>query len=223
VIRRLTDVCSLTGFRDASLSPSPALPPEPRLLNLLAFPCLARRLTSHGARIWHHDCVAISKNLLNEGEEIVFDTRTHPKALILPFLVLLVMLAVAIFLDKAISNSTVSLVVWILALAVVLWLSVWPFLNWLVASYTVTNRRLITRYGVITRRGHDIPLTRVSDVAYEKDIIDRLLGCGTLVISDASTHGQVPLHDIPHVEERQRVLNDLLHRLHDGIPGNEGI
>jgi hypothetical protein len=25
------------------------------------------------------------------------------------------------------------------------------------------------------------------------------------------------------VEERQRVLNDLLHRLHDGIPGNEGI
>ena len=50
-----------------------------------------------------------------------------------------------------------------------------------------------------------------------------MLGCGTLVISDASTHGQVPLHDIPRVEERQRVLNDLLHRLHDGIPGNEGI
>ena len=167
--------------------------------------------------------MAISKNLLNEGEEIVFDTRTHPKALILPFLVLLVMLAVGIFLDKAISNSTVSLIVWILALAVIVWLSVWPFLNWLVTSYTVTNRRLITRYGVITRRGHDIPLARVSDVAYEKDLIDRMLGCGTLVISDASTHGQVPLHDIPHVEERQRVLNDLLHRLHDGIPGNEGI
>jgi membrane protein YdbS with pleckstrin-like domain len=167
--------------------------------------------------------VAISKNLLNEGEEIVFDTRTHPKALILPFLALILMLAVAVFLDKAIDNATVGWVIWVLALGVIVWLSVWPFLNWLVASYTVTNRRLITRYGVITRRGHDIPLTRVSDVAYEKDIIDRMLGCGTLVISDASTHGQVPLHDIPRVEERQRVLNDLLHRLHDGIPGNEGI
>jgi membrane protein YdbS with pleckstrin-like domain len=172
---------------------------------------------------WHDGRVAISKNLLNEGETVVFDTRTHPKALILPFLALVVMLAVAVFLDKAIDNSTVSLIIWLLALAVILWLSVWPFLNWLVASYTVTNRRLITRYGVITRRGHDIPLTRVSDVAYEKDLIDRLLGCGTLVISDASTHGQVPLHDIPRVEERQRVLNDLLHKLHDGIPGNEGI
>jgi membrane protein YdbS with pleckstrin-like domain len=167
--------------------------------------------------------VAISKNLLNEGEQIVFDTRTHPKALILPFLALVVALAVAVFLDKAIDNSTVSLIIWLLALALILWLSVWPFLNWLVAGYAVTNRRLITRSGVITRRGHDIPLTRVSDGAYEKDLIDRLLGCGTLVISDASTHGQVPLHDIPRVEERQRVLNDLLHKLHDGIPGNEGI
>jgi membrane protein YdbS with pleckstrin-like domain len=167
--------------------------------------------------------VAISKNLLNEGEQIVFDTRTHPKALILPFFALVVALAVAVFLDKAIDNSTVSLIIWLLALALILWLSVWPFLNWLVAGYAVTNRRLITRSGVITRRGHDIPLTRVSDVAYEKDLIDRLLGCGTLVISDASTHGQVPLHDIPRVEERQRVLNDLLHKLHDGIPGNEGI
>jgi membrane protein YdbS with pleckstrin-like domain len=167
--------------------------------------------------------VAISKNQLNEGEEIVFDTRTHPKALIVPFLVFIVGLGVAVYLDKNIDQTQVSWGVWVILLAVVVWLSVWPFLNWLSASYTVTNRRLITRYGVITRRGHDIPLTRISDVAYEKDLIDRMLGCGTLVISDASTHGTVPLHDIPHVEERQRVLNDLLHHLHDGIPGNEGV
>ena len=46
-------------------------------------------------------------------------------------------------------------------------------LIWLTATYTITTRRLITRHGVITRRGHDIPLTRISDVAYEKDLIDR--------------------------------------------------
>jgi len=167
--------------------------------------------------------VAISKNLLNEGEQVVFDVRTHWKALILPFLALILLLAVSVFVDRAIDNGTVSGGVWIIVLGLILWLSVWPFLNWLVASYTVTNRRLITRSGVITRRGHDIPLSRISDVAYEKHLLDRLLGCGTLVISDVSTNGQVPLHDIPRVEERQRVLNDLLHRLHDGIPGNEGI
>ena len=37
-----------------------------------------------------------------------------------------------------------------------------------------------------------------------------MLGCGTLVISDASEHGRVRLHDIPHVEQVQRQLSDLL-------------
>ena len=104
----------------------------------------------------------------------------------------LILVALAIFLDKSIDDTNVGLGVWVVVILVLIWLSIWPFLNWLFASYTVTTRRLITRYGVITRRGHDIPLTRISDVAYEKDLIDRLLGCGTLVISDASTHGQVP-------------------------------
>ena len=105
--------------------------------------------------------MAISKNLLNEGEQVVFDVRTHWKALILPFLALILLLALSVFVDRAIDNGTVSAGVWIIILGLILWLSVWPFLNWLVASYTVTNRRLITRSGVITRRGHDIPLSRI--------------------------------------------------------------
>ena len=84
------------------------------------------------------------------------------------------------------------------------------------SSYTITDRRLITRNGILTRRGHDIPLGRISDVAYELGLIDRVLGCGTLVITDASTNGQVLLHDIPHVEDDPARLNELLHRLHGG-------
>jgi hypothetical protein len=37
-----------------------------------------------------------------------------------------------------------------------------------------------------------------------------MLGCGTLVISDASTHGSVRLHDIPRVEQVQRQITELL-------------
>jgi uncharacterized membrane protein YdbT with pleckstrin-like domain len=168
--------------------------------------------------------VAISKNLLNEGEKIVVDTRTHPKALLLPILALVVFLAVGVVVQTAVDQGTVTLVVWILAAIGIIWFFIRPLLIWLTATYTITTRRLITRHGVITRRGHDIPLTRVSDVAYEKDLIDRMLGCGTLVISDASTHGQVALPDIPHVEDVQRKLNDLLHDLHDAEgPRTEGV
>jgi len=166
--------------------------------------------------------VAISQKLLNPGEEVMVSTRTHPKALLLPLLTLVVLLAVGVAaqvyidLDDTDTERILQLVIWAVIGALIAWRVVWPTLDWLMASYTITNRRLITRNGILTRRGHDIPLSRISDVAYERDLIDRMLGCGTLVISDASTHGQVLIYDIPRVEETQRDLNQLLHRLHGG-------
>jgi len=166
--------------------------------------------------------VVISKDLLNEGESIVVSTRTHPKALLLPILALVVLLAVGVVVQNAIDQGTVTGAVWILMAIGVVWFVIRPVLVWLTATYTITTRRLITRHGVITRKGHDIPLTRVSDVAYERDLIDRMLGCGTLVISDASTHGQVALPDIPRIEETHRTLQKLLHDLHSDNPRDEG-
>lgn len=161
--------------------------------------------------------MVISQKLLNPGEKIVVSTRTHPKALIVPILTLVVLLALGTLFGVFVSDDgTVRLAVWVIVAILVLWRVVWPFLDWLTSSYTITDRRLITRNGIITRRGHDIPLGRISDVAYELDLIDRVLGCGTLVISDASTNGQVLIYDIPRVEDTQRRLNELLHRLHGG-------
>jgi len=168
--------------------------------------------------------VAISQKLLNPGESVVISTRTHPKVILLPILTLVVLLAIAVAFMNYVDNNPSRLVVWGLVALGVLWFVVRPVLVWLTASYTITSRRLITRQGVITRTGHDIPLTRISDVAYELHLIDRLLGCGTLVISDASTHGQVLLPDIPRVEETQRRLNELLHTLHGGASSaDEGV
>jgi uncharacterized membrane protein YdbT with pleckstrin-like domain len=164
--------------------------------------------------------VAISQKLLTDGESVVVDTRTHPKALIVPGLILVVALALAIFLDRKIGNGFVSLLVWIVALVVIVWWVLRPFLDWLTSTYTVTSKRLITREGVISRKGHDIPLMRISDVAFDQGIVDRMLGCGTLVVSDASTHGSVRLNDIPRVESVQRTLSDLLGKLHES-PRND--
>ena len=166
--------------------------------------------------------MALPKDLLNEGETIVVDTRTHPKALLLPIFALVVFLAIGVFVQTQTDQGIVHTVVWVLVAIGILWFFVRRLLLWLTATYTVTTRRLITRHGVITRRGHDIPLIRVSDVAYERDLIDRLLGCGTLVVSDASTHGQVALPDIPHIEDTHRRLQELLHDLHTPDGRDEG-
>jgi membrane protein YdbS with pleckstrin-like domain len=166
--------------------------------------------------------VAISQKLLNDGESVVISTRTHPKALLAPLFWLVVALAVAVVVDSYVDNDIVGWVVWALAAVAIIWLVLRPLVIWATASYTITNRRLITRSGVLTRKGHDIPLSRISDVAYELGIIDRMLGCGTLIVSDASTNGRVSLPDIPHVEDTQRRLNQLLHDMNDPSARHDG-
>ncbi|GAA4375118.1 PH domain-containing protein [Nocardioides caricicola] len=167
--------------------------------------------------------MAISSKLLNPGEKVIIDTRTHVKALIAPVFFLVVLLAIGTYSEVSLDNRTFKWVIWAVLAVGIVWFVLKPLVIWATATYTFTDRRLITRSGVIVRRGHDMPLARISDIAYEFGPIDRLLGCGTLVISDASTHGQIELHDIPQVEDVQRKVNELLLQAHGTPGGHEGV
>lgn len=137
------------------------------------------------------------------------------KALFLPALIFIVVAGGAGYLLSLTNDSDQRKIWWsvigAVALVAVVWFCLRPLLVWLTATYTVTNRRLTTHQGLVTRTGHDIQLTRISDVSYEKGLIDRLVGCGTLVISDASDLG-VKLPDVPRVVEKQKILSDLLYK-----------
>ena len=160
--------------------------------------------------------------LLNEDEHVVVSTRTHPKALIGPVLVLVV-LAAAVILASRLSDSTVvGAVVGAIAAGVVVWWVVRPVISWLTTTYTFTNRRFIKRSGFVAKEGRTIPLNRISGVDFEIGVVDRIFGCGTLVVSDASTDGRVELHDIPQVEKVQLQVSDELHRLSGGDRRDDG-
>ncbi|MCH1866415.1 PH domain-containing protein [Nocardioides sp. CFH 31398] len=154
--------------------------------------------------------------LLNDGERVVVSTRTHVKVLLLPLLVLLVTLVGAVLLARLGTGTTeqvLDYVAWGLAAVVVLWFVVRPFLRWWTTTYTFTDRRFVARSGVIAKEGRTIPLNRISGVDFDIGILDRMLGCGTLVVSDASVEGRVELHDIPRVERVQLQVAEELHRL----------
>jgi len=161
--------------------------------------------------------MAISKKLLSEGEHVVLSVRTHVKALIWPTAVLILVVAGVITAATLQSDTTVAVIVAaVVAVPVLIVWSLIPFLRWMTSTYTVTNRRLITRHGIITRTGRDIPLFRINDVAYEKDLLDRILGCGTLIISDATEKAGVVLPDIPNIEQVHLQISDLLFANDDG-------
>ena len=166
--------------------------------------------------------MAFPTKLLNEGEHVVVSTRTHVKALILPGLGLLLALALAIFLVGLLDSSVVDLVIWGLFLVAVVWFVVGPLLRWLTTTYTFTNRRFVKRSGFISKEGRTIPLNRISGVDFQIGVIDRIFGCGTLVVSDASTAGSVLLHDIPRVEEVQLQVADELHQVSTGTRSDDG-
>ena len=82
------------------------------------------------------------------------------------------------------------MVIWVLAAALLIsgsWSG--PFVTWVTTTYTFTDRRFIQRTGFIAREGRTIPLNRISGVDFEIGLIDRIFGCGTLVVTDASEQG----------------------------------
>ena len=168
--------------------------------------------------------MAISAKLLGEDEYVVVSTRTHWKALIGPVFLLLVVAGLGGFLAAIVPSGSLQTAARIAILAVgVVVLAMFalrPFLDWFFSTYTITNRRLITRHGVLTRTGRDIPLMRINDVSYEHGLIDRMLGCGTLHIESAGERGQVVLPDVPHVEHVHLQMSDLLFGGPDGKPGD---
>lgn len=169
--------------------------------------------------------MVVSRKLLNEGEHVILSTRTHVKALLLPAVVLIIVAGLAGYLSSLPNDEHAGawrIVIWVIAGLMIIWFTVAPFLRWLLTTYTFTSRRLITRTGVFTRRGHDIPLNRISDISYEKSLVDRMFGCGTLVVSDASELGRVELRDIPQVERAQLTVSDqLFHRADRATPRSD--
>ena len=166
--------------------------------------------------------MAFPSKLLNPGEHVVVSTRSHVKALIVPVLVGVLLVAAVVVLSTLTDSTVVGGAAGIVAALVALWFVVRPAVKWLTTTYTFTNRRFIKRSGFIAKEGRTIPLNRISGVDFEIGVIDRIFGCGTLVVSDASTDGQVELHDIPDVEKVQLQVSDELHRLSGGDRRDDG-
>lgn len=154
------------------------------------------------------------EDALGTGEAVLIHTRTHWKALLGSIVWLVVGIVGFVLLMVLLPSGNVEDVlrwVGIAALAVlVLWFALSPLIGWLSSSYTITTQRIMERNGIIRQTGRNIPLRRVSGVSFEKGAIDRVLGCGTLLIESSADTSNVVFKDVPDVENVQRVLTDLV-------------
>jgi len=152
---------------------------------------------------------------LTHGEELVLRLHPHAKIMVRPALLLLLIVAAAVTIMLVLPQSVaghgaIRLIVGLVALlAAVIWFGT-PFLRWRTTIYEVTSRRLRLREGIISRSGRDFPLNRISDVSFSQGLIDRMFGCGRLIVESPGETGQLVLTEIPDVRRVQAVLFQLV-------------
>ncbi len=153
--------------------------------------------------------MAYPDEILVEGERVVMHRHPHWKKIVVPVLVLLVLVGLGSYLAALMAQQAWAPWAWItlgvVGLVLVTWAVVVPVIRWRTTHFVVTNRRVLVREGVLTRQGIDIPMSRINSVQFRHNIIERMLGCGTLIIESASEE-QLEFDDIPGVEQVHTLL-----------------
>jgi hypothetical protein len=62
---------------------------------------------------------------------------------------------------------------------------VWKVVQWRHDWFVATDKRLILTYGLITQKVAMMPLTKVTDMSYNRSVPGRILGYGTFVMESA--------------------------------------
>jgi len=165
------------------------------------------------AGVCHAGGVGLPAKLLGTDEYEVLHTRTHAKALVGPAAAF-VLVAAGVGAGAALIPSEARPVgqaaIAVVGMLLAVWWCVLPLLRWRTTTYTLTNRRLISRRGILNKVSMDLPLTRVNDVASERSLLDRVFGCGTLNVQTAGEAGTVSLVDVPEVEQVHQTMTELL-------------
>jgi uncharacterized membrane protein YdbT with pleckstrin-like domain len=156
---------------------------------------------------YHHRSMKYDPSLLSDGESIVTQFRPHYRMLLVPmgwFILVLIALGLLIAIGDIwwYTNDILLLIVLIAFVLLVLW----PIIKWWFTLYVLTSERLISRQGVISRSGVEIPLENINNVLFHQSVIERVLKSGDLMIESAGQSGQVRFDNVWRPDEFQALL-----------------
>lgn len=146
---------------------------------------------------------------LVDGEDLINQMRPHFMC-VLPQILLwvgvLVVTGVGLWFFSTLDSPISTNAGWITVGVVVVLLTAVTakqFIWWLTTRYVFTNRRIITRSGLLFIKGETIPLNRIQSIQFEKTFVDRILGAGQLLV-DSAAENDIVIKYVTHPEEIQR-------------------
>jgi len=152
---------------------------------------------------------------LNPGEHVVVDVRPHWKYLAGP------VLAVAIVVAGSVVALVENVARWAefalaaLLILCLLWLA-GRYIRWVTTSFVVTNDRLILRKGILRRSVREILLDRLTDISYNQTLLDRIMGCGDILLESPGRDSQEVFPDLPRPV---KIQNEIYRLINERRPG----
>lgn len=166
--------------------------------------------------------------LLNDNETVSVDLHPHWWFLIGPMLALVAAIVAGIVTLVATNpDDTVRAAAQWAVIAAIALSAIWlvsRYGRWTTTHFVITNRRVIFRSGLFTKRGIEIPLDRVNTVHFHQRLLERMVGAGDLLIESGGENGRQRFTHIRQPDRVQRVLHaEMEAREERGRDGAHGV
>ena len=153
--------------------------------------------------------MAYPKNLIQQGETVALDLRPHwwyfSRNIFTGIPLLILVLLILNWDDSGFVKDASTWIIVLLLLAWAGWL-VLKYFQWTMTYFVVTDRRVIYRTGVLSKKGVEIPLERINNINFHQRVIDRIIGAGDLDIESAGRDGQSHFDFVRHPDGVQHEI-----------------
>jgi uncharacterized membrane protein YdbT with pleckstrin-like domain len=152
--------------------------------------------------------MAYPKNLIQQGETVALDLRPHWWYFSRNIFTGIPLAILVIFILNLGDGFVRDASSWIVVLLLVGWAAwlVLKYFQWTMTYFVVTDRRVIYRTGVLSKRGVEIPLERINNINFHQRVIDRIIGAGDLDIESAGKDGQSHFDFVRHPDGVQHEI-----------------
>jgi membrane protein YdbS with pleckstrin-like domain len=161
--------------------------------------------------------MALPRRFLNEDEELLAELRPHWVFLFGPLFSSIAVWAALIVLVVLWQSAPgwTNLPILIIALIPGLWL-LGRFVRWRSYVVALTSTRILVRQGILGRDTVQLRLQRITEVNIRQELIERILGTGSLIIDVQGEDDSLTLEYMRKPAVVQRVINSQINELVGG-------
>lgn len=158
--------------------------------------------------------MSIPDDILLSGETVIHESKLHWVGLIKEILYSLAYIALFVLFVMTFNFSTG----WIMWPVTIVWLGLIAtgLVGWFSTEFAVTNRRVLFRKGVLSKKGYEIPIDQIQDVGFQQSALQRLFGSGDLVLKTSASTGRTAIRNIPDPVKVKTIIGEAREAKIDG-------